>query len=100
MFRTGLAVTALSAMFLTAPTTASAQTLCGERANFLKHLGQNHKEAPTAMGLTSTGKIIEVLTSEDGSWTIIITDPDGNSCLVAAGEAWEAMERVALKPAA
>jgi hypothetical protein len=87
-------------MFLMNSTTASAQTLCGERANFLKHLGTNHQEAPTSMGLTSTGKVIEVLTSEKGTWTIIITDPDGNSCLVAAGEAWEAIKRVALKPAA
>ncbi len=79
---------------------AQAQTLCGERANFLKHLGKNHQEAPTSMGLTSTGKIIEVFTSEGGTWTILITDPDGNSCLVAAGEAWEAIERISLKPAA
>ena len=100
MLRAGLAIAAVSALLVAGQSPARAQTLCGERSNFLSHLGKNHQEAPTAMGLTSTGKIIEVLTSENGSWTIIITDPDGNSCLVAAGEAWESIERLALKPAA
>lgn len=77
---------------------ASAQTLCGERQNFISHLGKNHKEATTAMGLTSSGKVIEVLTSEKGSWTIIVTNPDGRSCLVAAGEEWEAVKRIAMDP--
>ena len=78
---------------------AWAESLCSNRAHFLSHLGKNHKEAPTARGVTSTNKVVEVLTSEDGSWTIIITDAYGWSCLVAAGEAWEAVERVALEPA-
>ena len=98
MLRTGLGIAAAAGLLLVSQSPAQAQMLCGERNNFLKHLGQNYKEAPTAMGLTSTGKVIEVLTSEKGTWTIIITDPDGKSCLVAAGEAWEAIERLALKP--
>lgn len=88
---------ALSIAALSTP--AMAQPLCGKRADFLKHLSKNHQEAPTAMGLTGTGKIVEVLTSEDGGWTIIITDVDGDSCLVAAGENWEVIERVATEPA-
>ena len=77
---------------------ASSQMICGERDNFLAHLSKNHDEAPTAMGVTPSGRVIEVLTSENGSWTIIITHPNGTSCMLAAGEAWEDVERVGMGP--
>ncbi|MDP6346478.1 MAG: hypothetical protein QF491_23275 [Alphaproteobacteria bacterium] len=99
MLRTVLAATAMAAgLLLYAGSPAQAQALCGERDNFLTHLGKNHKEAPTAMGVTSSGRVIEVLTSENGSWTIIVTHPNGTSCMLAAGEAWEAVERIAMGP--
>jgi hypothetical protein len=53
-------------------------------------------EAPIAAGLASNGALIEVLTSGNGStWTIIVSKPNGPSCLVAAGESWQALKRVA-----
>jgi hypothetical protein len=79
---------------------ATAQTVCGERTKFLKHLSSGYSEAPVAMGLVSNGSILEVLASKDGSWTIIVTQPDGTSCVVAAGEAWEDMPQLAMGPAA
>ncbi len=79
---------------------ASAQSVCGERNKFLNHLSSGYSEAPVAMGLVSNGSILEVLASKDGSWTIIVTRPDGMSCVVAAGEAWEDMPQLAMGPAA
>jgi hypothetical protein len=37
-------------------------------------------------------------TNEGTTWSIIVTAPDGKSCLVAAGEGWRALEQVALDP--
>ena len=85
-------------VFVLNVTAANAQTLCGERAKFLAHLAKNHKEAPTSIGLTGAGQILEVLTSENGSWTIIITNPNGVTCVVASGDAWEPIARVAIGP--
>ena len=96
----GYALMGFAATSLVLGSEASAQTLCGDRQNFISHLGKNHREATTAMGLTSSGKVIEVLTSEKGSWTIIVTSPEGRSCLIAAGEDWEAIERIAMEPKA
>jgi hypothetical protein len=79
---------------------AMAQTVCGERTKFLRHLSSGYSEAPVAMGLVSNGSILEVLASKKGSWTIIVTRPDGTSCVVAAGEAWEEMPVLAMGPAA
>jgi hypothetical protein len=33
--------------------------------------------------------VIEIFTSASGSWTIVVTRPDGQTCLVASGQAWE-----------
>ena len=41
------------------------------------------------MGLTESGAVLEVLASTVGSWTILITRPDGVSCVVTSGEAWD-----------
>ena len=41
------------------------------------------------MGLASNGSMIEIFASPNGSWTIVMTQPDGVTCLMAAGESWE-----------
>ena len=78
------------------PSIAVAQAVCGERQKFIETLAKQHQEAPTSIGMTSNGQIIEVLTSAKGSWSIIITSPQGKTCLVATGDAWEDMEGVAM----
>ncbi len=72
----------------TAQTQAPAQAQqCDQRARVIGHLAQKYKEAPVAIGVTSTGGMVEVLTTGDGgTWTIILSNPNGTSCLVAAGK--------------
>jgi len=78
---------------------AMAQMVCSERAKFLKHLGDGYSEAPVSMGLASNGSVLEVLASQKGTWTIILTMPNGTSCVVASGEAWEIVDqKLALGP--
>ena len=92
---------ALSAGFTLAATAAMAQPQCNERAHVLELLAKKYKEAPIAAGVTNSGGLVEVLSDEKGgTWTIIVTTPQGMSCLVAAGEGWRAMEQIALKPEA
>ncbi len=102
MFRPLIALTALATGLLFSSYASAQQipsgTVCGERTKFLSHLGKNHKESPTAMGVTASGRVLEVLTSSDGTWTILITHPNGVTCMITAGQAWENVERVALGP--
>ena len=71
------------------------QTNCTDRSSALKHLSNAYQEKPVAMGLASSGGVVEVLTNEQGtSWSIIVTMPSGVTCLVAAGEGWEAVTPV------
>jgi hypothetical protein len=51
--------------------------------------------------LSRNGNVLEVLKSDKaGTWTIIVTRPNGMSCVVASGEAWEELPKLALGPAA
>ncbi len=75
---------------------AAQQQRCTKRPEIVRHLAMKFSETPIAIGLSGSGGIIEVLSSEKGgSWTIIITMPDGTSCLIAAGQDWEQITTVA-----
>ncbi len=96
---------ALGAGFVLIASTAMAQTRtqpqCNERDNVLELLSRKYQETPIAAGVTNTGGLVEVLTDhKSGTWTIIVTTPQGMSCLVAAGEGWRNMEQIALDPEA
>ena len=86
---TSVSAAAALAVFLW-PSAVPAQPVCGPRDNFLDHLRGQYDEQPIGLGLTNGGGVIEVLTAPDGkTWTIIVTLPNGRSCVVAAGHAWE-----------
>ena len=73
------------------PTAASAQTVCGKRDNIIKQLEAKYGETRRSLGVQQGRGVVEVYAStETGSWTILVTDPRGMSCLMAAGEAFEA----------
>ena len=63
--------------------------MCGDRTEVLSALAQRYSEAPNSMGVSNTGHVIEVLVSANGSWSILLTAPNGRSCLVAAGDSWQ-----------
>jgi hypothetical protein len=73
---------------------AAAQTACNPRTEVVGHLAKKYGEAPVAIGVTNKGGLVEVLTTGDGNtWTIIVSMPNGTSCMVAAGEGWRSLER-------
>ena len=87
-----LTIAAVLALF---PFAANAQSMCTERTDILKALGTKYSEAPVAMGLAANGTVLEVLACKDGTWTIIFTRPNGMSCVLAAGQSWESIEKTA-----
>ncbi len=89
MMRTLIAL--LVAAFLTgfAATSSLAQGACAPRGDLARLLSQRHSEAPVALGLASNGNLMEVFASKLGeTWTLVMSMPNGNSCVVAAGESW------------
>ncbi len=82
MLRTTLVAILVSLL----PTLAAAEP-CGKRADFLEILMAEYDEAPISVGRGSNGEVFTVLASEDGTWTVIVTDSSGRTCGVAAGQA-------------
>ena len=69
---------------LALPNYSKAQPVCGDHKTVSDRLKKSHDEAPVSMGITIGGGVIEVYASEGGTWTLVITQPNGLSCLIAA----------------
>ncbi|MDH3475836.1 MAG: hypothetical protein OEM59_19325 [Rhodospirillales bacterium] len=83
-----LAAAAGAALFA-APAAAAAAEQCSEHGKVLGQFAKTYKEAPVAAGLTRDGRLLQVLSSgDDGTWTIVLSKPDGVTCVIMAGEAW------------
>ena len=81
-----LATLSISAAVLASPTHAA---MCTRRENLLKVLDQKYKESRHAIGLISSTGVLEVYASKKGTWTVFVTNPNGVSCIVAAGDSFE-----------
>ena len=70
---------------------ANAQAVCGKRTEIVQQLHKKYGETRRSVGVQQGRGVVEVYASEKtGSWTILITNARGLSCLMAAGEAFEA----------
>lgn len=64
--------------------------LCNERSVVLKTLEKDYGEKPIAFGITENGAMVQLVAAKDGkTWTLVIHNPKGTSCLMAAGETWK-----------
>jgi hypothetical protein len=69
--------------------------LCGKRDEIVRSLGEQFQEKQQAVGVVDQNAILEIFVSSAGTWTIIATGTDGNSCLVSSGEGWDSVTLVA-----
>jgi hypothetical protein len=84
----------MGAAALMLATTATAQQArnCGPRDLVVNRLAEGYGETRQSMGLGANNSVIEVFASdESGTWTITVTSPNGVTCLVASGQAYEAL---------
>ncbi len=72
---------------------AHAQSNCETRNSLIAKLDKGFGEQPIAIGLASTGNLLEVLISVHGTWTILITSPNGLACIAATGEHWQTLPK-------
>ena len=81
--------TAAAAVVAGIATGAAAQTRCAPRAIVVERLAGHYGEAFAGGGLRDEGAVFEVWTSaEEGTWTILLTRPNGVSCVMASGTNW------------
>ena len=87
----GLRAAVLAAFLLAVVRSAPAvgQVLCGLRQGLVELLKQRFGETRQAVGVSADARrIVELFLAPDGSWTIVVTDTQGRSCIVLSGEDW------------
>jgi len=84
MLLCGLAIT-----FVMFSPASAQQAVCGDRNEIVARLESGYQESTSGLGLSATGGLVELYTSEKGTWTLMLTQPNGVSCLIAAGDNWE-----------
>lgn len=60
-----------------------------------KVLYEEFKEVRLGLGLTPDGQLLEMWANpESGTWTLLVTNPAGVSCIVASGAGWQSSEHI------
>ena len=83
-----------SALLAGLATSASAQNAanCAPRDKVIERLTTGFGETRQSIGLGANNALVEVFAStESGTWTITVTLPNGVTCLVASGQAFETL---------
>ena len=79
----------IGAAVLATSSPALAQQVCAERDAVTDRLKTKYGEHFAGGGLRNAKAIFEVWMSEEqGTWTILMTTPDGKSCVMASGTDW------------
>lgn len=71
---------------------ATGQGLCGSHEDIVKKLASGFKEVRAGWGLAGNNGLVELYVSETGGWSVLITRPNGLTCMVASGQDWEIVE--------
>ncbi|RNF35769.1 hypothetical protein [Paracoccus methylarcula] len=66
----------------------AAGLACLPTAQVYEQLTETYSETRAVSGLSDRGAILEIWASPEGTWTALITTPDGRSCLLDAGQAF------------
>ncbi|MEM6617938.1 MAG: hypothetical protein AAF761_04855 [Pseudomonadota bacterium] len=75
--------------FLAAPALAQGNGTCGPRDEFVQQLENRFMETSKGVGLASADQVVEFWSSEEnGTFSILITYPNGVSCMMASGQNW------------
>ena len=73
---------------------------CGKRDDIRKLLTDRYQESSRGVGMVSNKGVVELLISETGTWSILMTTATGSTCIVAAGHTWQELAAEIKGPAA
>ncbi len=72
-----------------AQTAPQAGSVCFDHDELRANLARDYQERQSAYGRVGNDAIMEIYASEGGTWTLVMTDTAGNSCIMAAGDGYE-----------
>ena len=66
---------------------------CGPHEIFVKLLSEKYNEYPVAVGLVGSTRVMETFASAEGTWTVAVTNAEGITCILAAGDNYEGVPK-------
>jgi TRAP-type mannitol/chloroaromatic compound transport system substrate-binding protein len=79
-------------LFVVPAATLAQSANCGPHDVVVARLAEGYGESRQSIALGANNSVVEVFASSDsGSWTITVTAPGGPTCLVASGQAYQAV---------
>ncbi|MDQ0559559.1 type IV secretory pathway VirB2 component (pilin) [Rhizobium mesoamericanum] len=86
----------LTASMIAHPHSAASQMMrsCAARSEVVNFLDKNFAERLTAVGLINQNAMLEIYAAQSGTWTLLVTDVHGVSCILLSGDSWESMPAV------
>ena len=70
---------------------AAAANNCFPRNALVERLASKYGETQSAVGQVSGNVVVEVFISASGTWSMLATTADGQSCLLISGRGWTAV---------
>ncbi|EBX4816986.1 hypothetical protein BL470_005329 [Escherichia coli] len=67
---------------------------CAARGALLDKLRRDYQQEAAGKGQVGPDRLMEILIGRDGGWTVLMTEANGVSCIVAAGENWDSRNLV------
>lgn len=82
-------LTATLAIAAAAPAGAQMRGACLPHETAVTKLEKGYGEQRVGLGVgPSGGAIYELYVADTGTWTILVTRPNGLSCIAASGDSW------------
>jgi hypothetical protein len=69
--------------------TPIAEMVCAPHDDMVARLTTAHRATVVGMGVRGPDAVLEIWQAEDGDWTLVQSYANGQSCILAMGEAWE-----------
>ncbi|MFD1984164.1 hypothetical protein ACFSOZ_16050 [Mesorhizobium newzealandense] len=82
-------IAAIGAALALSTLSAQAQFVCGGHGDLVAGLAQAFQQRQIGYGVVGQAAIVEIYVSASGTWTMLVTDVQGQSCIIATGEGWE-----------
>ena len=98
-FLTGCAVVAGVVVASCEPAVAQG-LLCDDASKVADQLLRKYNETPVSIGLQSSGNLLQIYASPEGTWTAVSTTPGGMSCIIGVGSAWQSLPDLDRDPVA
>lgn len=82
-------IAAIGTALVLSTLSAQAQFICGGHSDLVAGLAQAFQQKQIGYGVVGEAAIVEIYVAANGTWSMLVTDVKGRSCIFATGDGWE-----------